>query len=153
MDYGEPEIALDSTQTYVNRSGTGDGLLQLTIGAQALIAAYTALMVEVSHWIPLNDDPGDFYAFVPTTLIGLGIRIGYLDPERAAEDRREEERERQQEEREEYLERLAEEQKRWQYRPRPAPPPAPGSTRPKHLAPTGPAPPPRSPTGPSRPLE
>ncbi len=156
MDYGEPEIPRDSTETYVDRSGTGDGLLKLVIGVQATLSAYTALMLEAGHWIPLNNDPGDFYAFVPTTVFGLGVRFGMLDPARAAEQRRNEELERQREQTEEIWERELElereERERWEYRPGPALPPAPGSNRPKRLDPTGPTPPPRSPTGPSRPL-
>lgn len=64
----------------VGRRGTGDGLLQLNMGVQLVASEHVALLGEYGHWFPLNDDPGDFYAFVPTDIVGLAFRIGSIRP-------------------------------------------------------------------------
>ena len=64
----------------VGRRGSGDGVLQMSLGLQLEISQHVALLGEYGHWFPLNDDPGDFYAFVPTNIAGLALRIGKLRP-------------------------------------------------------------------------
>jgi hypothetical protein len=64
----------------VRRRGGGDGLLQLNLGVELMLSDHVALLGEYGHWFPLNDDPGDFYAFVPTNIAGLALRIGKLRP-------------------------------------------------------------------------
>lgn len=64
----------------VGRSGRGDGLLQLNVGIELMLSDHVALLGEYGHWFPLNDDPGDFYAFLPTNIAGLALRIGKLRP-------------------------------------------------------------------------
>jgi hypothetical protein len=64
----------------VGRRGTGDGVLQLNLGIELMLSDHIALLGEYGHWFPLNDDPGDFYAFVPTNIAGLALRIGKLRP-------------------------------------------------------------------------
>ena len=64
----------------VGGRGTGDGLLQLNVGVQLVVSDHVALLGEYGHWFPLNDDPGDFYAFVPTDIVGFAMRIGHVGP-------------------------------------------------------------------------
>jgi hypothetical protein len=64
----------------VGRRGTGDGLLQLNLGVELMLSNHVALLGEYGHWFPMNNDPGDFYAFVPTDIVGLALRIGRLRP-------------------------------------------------------------------------
>jgi hypothetical protein len=56
--------------------GTGDGLLQLSIGVELVQTTRFALLAEYGHWFPLNDDPGDFYRFLPTNIFGVAFRVG-----------------------------------------------------------------------------
>lgn len=64
----------------VGRRGSGDGLLQLNFGIELMLAEHVALLGEYGHWFPLNDDPGDFYAFVPSNIAGMALRIGRIRP-------------------------------------------------------------------------
>jgi len=67
-------------QNVARRRGTGDGLLQLNLGVELMLSEHVALLGEYGHWFPLNDDPGDFYAFVPNNIVGLALRIGRVRP-------------------------------------------------------------------------
>ena len=62
------------------RRGTGDGLLQLNLGVEVMLSEHVALLGEYSHWFPINDDPGDFYQFVPSNIAGLALRLGRVRP-------------------------------------------------------------------------
>ncbi len=135
--YEQPEVELEPGERLAAGKGYGDGLLQLVVGIQLPAGTGRAFMVEVSRWIPLQNDPGDFYRFVPTTVIGAGFRFGAFDPLRA-------ERARQHALEVEHAERQR--QRTGTERPR-----RPSPSKQPRLDPTGPAPPPRSPTGPSRP--
>jgi hypothetical protein len=64
----------------VGRSGTGDGLLQLNLGVELMLSEHVALLGEYGHWFPLNNDPGDFYTFVPSNIAGVALRIGRVRP-------------------------------------------------------------------------
>jgi hypothetical protein len=64
----------------VGRRGSGDGLLQLNLGMELLLSDHVAVLGEYSHWFPLNDDPGDFYAFVPSNIAGVAFRFGRIRP-------------------------------------------------------------------------
>ena len=64
----------------VGRRGTGDGLLQLSLGVELKLSDHVAILGEYGHWFPLNNDPGDFYTFVPTNIAGLALRIGRVRP-------------------------------------------------------------------------
>lgn len=64
----------------VGHRGAGDGLLQLSVGLQLVASDHVAFLAEYGHWFPLNDDPGDFYAFIPTNVVGLAVRIGSVRP-------------------------------------------------------------------------
>jgi hypothetical protein len=64
----------------VGRRGSGDGLLQLNVGFELLLSDHVAWLGEYSHWFPLNDDPGDFYAFVPSNIVGVALRFGRVRP-------------------------------------------------------------------------
>ena len=54
--------------------------LELELELELELSDHIALLGEYGHWFPLNDDPGDFYAFVPTNIAGLALRIGKLRP-------------------------------------------------------------------------
>lgn len=60
---------------YAARTGSGDGLLQLNVGIEMPVASHLALLVEYAHWFALQDDPGDYYSFVPTNVLGAGVRF------------------------------------------------------------------------------
>jgi hypothetical protein len=60
----------------VGRSGMGDGLLQLSVGLELVGSRHFGVLVEYGHWFVLNDDPGDYYRFLPTNIAGLALRIG-----------------------------------------------------------------------------
>lgn len=62
------------------RRGTGDGLLQLSLGVELGLSEHVALLGEYGHWFPLNNDPGNFYAFVPTNIAGVALRVGRVRP-------------------------------------------------------------------------
>lgn len=64
----------------VGHRGAGDGLLQLNLGLELLVSDHVAVLGEYGHWSPLNNDPGDFYAFVPTNIAGIALRIGRIRP-------------------------------------------------------------------------
>lgn len=67
-------------QNVVGPRGTGDGLLQLSVGVQLIASEHVAFLGEYGHWFPLNNDPGDFYTFVPTNVAGVAVRIGRVRP-------------------------------------------------------------------------
>lgn len=64
----------------VTRREMGDGLLQLNLGFEARLSEHVALLGEYGHWFPMNNDPGDFYAFVPTNIAGIALRFGRVRP-------------------------------------------------------------------------
>jgi hypothetical protein len=135
--YEQPEMELEPGERLAESKGYGDGLLQVVVGIQLPAGTGRAFMVEVGRWIPLQNDPGDYYMFSPSTIIGIAYRFGALDPLRA-ERQREKERE--------------EVEKRRRYRTGPEGPPRPARPKPRHLDPTGPKPPSGNNTGSSRPL-
>ncbi len=64
----------------VTRREMGDGLLQLNLGFEIRVSEHVALLGEYGHWFPMNNDPGDFYAFVPTNVAGIALRFGRVRP-------------------------------------------------------------------------
>ncbi len=62
----------------VGKSGSGDGLLQLNLGVELKLSNHVALLAEYGHWFVLQDDPGDFYRFLPTNIAGIALRIGSI---------------------------------------------------------------------------
>jgi len=62
----------------VGRSGTGDGLLQLSLGVELAATRHFALLAEYGHWFVLNNDPGDYYRFLPTNIAGIAMRFGRI---------------------------------------------------------------------------
>lgn len=62
------------------RAGTGDGLLQANVGLQLIAANSVGVLAEFGRWFPLNNDPGDFYRFLPTSIAGLALRVGRVRP-------------------------------------------------------------------------
>jgi hypothetical protein len=73
----EPEPPqVDLPPNVVATSGTGDGLLQLSMGVELVASRHFAVLAEYGHWFVLNNDPGDYYRFLPTNIAGLALRIG-----------------------------------------------------------------------------
>lgn len=64
----------------LGKRGTGDGLVQLSLGAELVLSSHVAVLGEYGHWFPVNDDPGDFYRFIPTNIAGVALRIGRIRP-------------------------------------------------------------------------
>jgi hypothetical protein len=73
-----PDIVLPSN--VVDRTGTGDGLLQLSLGVELAATRHFALLAEYGHWFVLNNDPGDYYRFLPTNIVGVALRFGRVRP-------------------------------------------------------------------------
>ncbi len=63
-------------QNAVGKSGSGDGLLQLSLGVELAASRYFAVLAEYGHWFVLNDDPGDHFRFVATNILGIAVRVG-----------------------------------------------------------------------------
>lgn len=76
----EAEAPVTAPPNAVAARGTGDGLLQLSIGVELLQTTNFAILAEYGHWFPLNDDPGDFYRFLPTNIFGIAVRLGRVSP-------------------------------------------------------------------------
>jgi hypothetical protein len=92
--YPAADAELGPHERLVEATGTGDGLLQLTVGLQAPAGTGRSFMIELSRWYPMQNDPGDFYKFLPTTVVGAGFRFGAADPVRAERARERERAER-----------------------------------------------------------
>jgi hypothetical protein len=63
----------DPNTTYVDRQGYGDGLLRFTVGYEYKFTVRFGLLMEYSFWLPVVDDPGDFYTFIPNHMGGFGF--------------------------------------------------------------------------------
>jgi len=72
--YTRPSQPAPAGSHYAHRSGSGDGVLELNFGVE-LPSKHYATLLEFSHWFVLQDDPGDFYRFVPTNLVGVAMRF------------------------------------------------------------------------------
>jgi hypothetical protein len=55
-------------------TGAGDGLLQLVGGFQWRLGS-VALSAEYGRWLPVQNDPGTFFAFVATEVVSFGVRF------------------------------------------------------------------------------
>jgi hypothetical protein len=73
-DYTRPAAPAPPGWRYARRRHTGDGVLELNLGVE-LPSKHYATFVEYSHWFVLQDDPGDFYHFVPTNIFGVAVRL------------------------------------------------------------------------------
>jgi hypothetical protein len=63
-------------QRYTPRTGAGDGLFQIALGAEIAVGVTTRLLLEYQRWQPAQDDPGDAYAFVPSNVLSVALRFG-----------------------------------------------------------------------------
>jgi hypothetical protein len=73
--YPPPEAPPPPGALYAARTGLGNGLLKAIVGVQIPAHTGLALMIEYGHWFPLEDDPGDYYAFVATNVLGVGMHF------------------------------------------------------------------------------
>lgn len=60
----------------LGKTGTGDGVLQMSLGFELVLSRHVAVLAEYGHWFPLYDDPGDYYDFLSTDIVGVALRIG-----------------------------------------------------------------------------
>jgi hypothetical protein len=59
-------------ERYAPRAGYGDGLLQLAVGLQLVQSRGAVWLFEYQYWRPMQNDPGDFYKFVPNHVAFVG---------------------------------------------------------------------------------
>ena len=75
----QPEMAqLAPGESLVPRNHTGDGLIELTAGAELRLGRSSGLLAEYNLWLPANNDPGDGYAFVTTHVFALGLHFSTM---------------------------------------------------------------------------
>lgn len=72
----QPAPQLPPGERLVGRTPWGDGLLQLALGIEARFSSRTAIQAEYGRWLPLQNDPGDGYRFVPAHLVGGRVVFG-----------------------------------------------------------------------------
>ncbi len=65
-------------ESLVPANHTGDGLVELTAGAELRLSRSSGLLFEYNLWLPANNDPGDGYAFVTTHVFALGLHVSTL---------------------------------------------------------------------------
>ena len=63
----------DPDTTYASRKGCGDGVVRFTVGTEFRFNVRFGLLLEYSFWLPVVDDPGDFYTFIPNHMGGFGF--------------------------------------------------------------------------------
>ena len=71
----KPSVMLKAGEQIAPPTGTGDGLLQLVVGAQWRASSAIALSAEYGLWLPMQDDPGAFYTFVTSQIASFGLRV------------------------------------------------------------------------------
>lgn len=77
--YGRPTPdpgSLGPGERFATRQGYGDGLVELTVGLRVSVSTWGSVSFEYSRWQPAQDDPGDFYRFVPNDIASLGLCVG-----------------------------------------------------------------------------
>jgi hypothetical protein len=70
----QPAVELGQGEQLAPATGLGDGLLQLVAGFQWRLGS-VALSAEYGRWVPTQNDPGTFFAFVPTDVVSFGVRV------------------------------------------------------------------------------
>jgi len=65
--------AQEEPPRYAERAGYGDGVLMLTLGSELHLDARRSLLVEYGFWTQIVDDLGDFYDFVDTHIVQVGV--------------------------------------------------------------------------------
>jgi hypothetical protein len=66
------DVTPASGESLAPRANTGDGLVQLTVGFE-WSGRSAGFLAEYNLWFPVNNDPGDGYAFVPTEVFSIGF--------------------------------------------------------------------------------
>lgn len=74
FDY-KPEHGQDTGVDYADRKGHGDSMLMLTAGLELFTCRRVKLLLEYSFWMPIIDDPGDFFSFVDNHIFMIGMRF------------------------------------------------------------------------------
>jgi hypothetical protein len=70
----QPVVDLGQGERLAPATGFGDGLLQLVGGIQWRPGS-VALSAEYGRWLPMQNDPGTYFAFVATEVVSLGVRF------------------------------------------------------------------------------
>lgn len=63
------------SQQFAARTGEGNGLLELAAGLRFRTSERATFSLEYSLWAPMQDDPGDFYAFTTSHVISGVFRL------------------------------------------------------------------------------
>lgn len=58
------------------RAGYGDGILQVVLGARVYVSEMGSASLEYGRWQPMQNDPGDGYAFVANDVCSLTVCVG-----------------------------------------------------------------------------
>lgn len=74
--FGSPVTIPPAGSINAPRAGYGDGLLQMVLGIRAYMSEMASLSLEVGRWQPMQDDPGDGYAFVANNIGSLTVCVG-----------------------------------------------------------------------------
>lgn len=71
------DVDLAPNERFADRKGYGDGLVELTAGLSLQLGRSVALLAEVDRWLPAQNDPGDFFRFVPSTVVMGGMQVTF----------------------------------------------------------------------------
>jgi hypothetical protein len=74
----ESSRPLEPNRRLAARRGYGDGLLQATVGCELAFSERWGLDAEMRLWLPMQNDPGDNYAFVDSRILALALRVRSL---------------------------------------------------------------------------
>ncbi len=64
-------IELAPGERLADREGYGNGVVEMTLGADLSFSRRSHIMLEYSLWLPAQNDPGDGYQFVTSHIFGL----------------------------------------------------------------------------------
>jgi hypothetical protein len=71
----QPTLA--PNERLAEREHTGNGLLQLALGAELSASKSVSFLFEYGRWLPIWNDPGDSYKFVENSLAGAALRVRF----------------------------------------------------------------------------
>ena len=71
----QPYATLAPGEHLAPPTGAGDGLLELTVGVYLHAGPIFAISAEYALWLPVQNDPGTFYSFVPSQIVSVGFHF------------------------------------------------------------------------------
>lgn len=72
--YDDSPPALEPGERLVSRNGFGNGLAEFTVGVDVRLGRRFGFTGEITRTLPLNDDPGDRFQYVPSSILAAGMR-------------------------------------------------------------------------------